>query len=168
MGTVTVTVPFFMMLGLRLGEGARALVTTTPRPIALLRHLAARKDVCVVRGRTEDNENLPPDFVSAMVETYGGTRLGRQELDGELIEDVEGALWTREMVERSRVKNGDSIHFPPSVGAGPEGMAGKCIPSPFSAARGDRGRSAGGRGRDVRDPCLRARGRRDRLGARRP
>jgi phage terminase large subunit-like protein len=53
-------------------------------------------------GRTKDNVSLPRGFVDAMMETYAGTRLGRQELDGELIADVEGALWPRELIERSR------------------------------------------------------------------
>ena len=54
------------------------------------------------RGRTADNRHLPPDFVAAVTARYGGTRLGRQELDGELIEEVEGALWTRALIERCR------------------------------------------------------------------
>jgi len=91
-----------LMLGLRLGEGARALVTTTPRPIPLLRRLAGATDVVVTRGRTADNLNLPADFVADVTGRYGGTRLGRQELDGALIEDVEGALWTRAAVEKAR------------------------------------------------------------------
>jgi len=91
-----------LMLGLRLGEGARALVTTTPRPIRLLRRLAAAPEVVVTRGRTADNKNLPPDFVADVTALYGGTRLGRQELEGALIDDVEGALWTRETIEKAR------------------------------------------------------------------
>jgi phage terminase large subunit-like protein len=92
-----------LMLGLRLGDGARALVTTTPRPIPLLRRLAAAPGVLMTRGRTADNLNLPEDFVADVTGLYEGTRLGRQELGGELIEDVEGALWTRAMIEKSRV-----------------------------------------------------------------
>ena len=66
------------------------------------------EDVVVTRGRTADNEaNLAPGFVAAMAARYGGTRLGRQELDGELIEEVEGALWTRALIERCRV-----VHVP--------------------------------------------------------
>jgi phage terminase large subunit-like protein len=91
-----------LMLGLRLGAGARTLVTTTPRPLALLRRLAADPDTAVSRGRTGDNLYLPEDFVAAVTALYAGTRLGRQELDGELIEDLEGALWTREVVEKGR------------------------------------------------------------------
>jgi phage terminase large subunit-like protein len=91
-----------LVLGLRLGHGARALITTTPRPIPLLKRLAAAPDTALSRGRTADNLNLPDDFVAAATDLYGGTRLGRQELDGELIEEVEGALWTRALIEKCR------------------------------------------------------------------
>jgi predicted phage terminase large subunit-like protein len=93
------------MLGLRLGKRPRAIVTTTPRPIPLLRGLLKRegKDVAVSRGRTRDNaENLAPAFLSEIVGRYTGTRLGRQELDGELLEDVPGALWSRDLIEETR------------------------------------------------------------------
>nr|WP_239987526.1 terminase family protein [Sphingosinithalassobacter portus] len=92
-----------LMMGLRMGERPRVLVTTTPRPIPLLRMLRDRADTAMVTGRTDENRLLPESFVAGIRETYGGTRLGRQELDGELIEDVAGALWTREMLERCRV-----------------------------------------------------------------
>ena len=93
------------MLGLRLGRATRAsLVTTTPRPI---RADAARdgdaRDWSRRAGATRDNPHLPAAFLGAMEERYGGTRLGRQELEGELIEDVDGALWTRAMIEACRV-----------------------------------------------------------------
>ncbi|MFC7499863.1 DNA-packaging protein [Enterovirga sp. GCM10030262] len=91
-----------LQMGLRLGMRPRALVTTTPRPIAILKRIGAEPRTVTTRGRMEDNVTLPDDFVAAMAETYGGTRLGRQELDGELIEDVEGALWSRALIERSR------------------------------------------------------------------
>jgi phage terminase large subunit-like protein len=115
-----------LMLGLRLGEGAKVLVTTTPRPLPLLKRLAADPATALRRGRTPDNDSLPADYVAAMTEFYAGTRLGRQELDGELIEDVEGALWTRDMVEQGRVENRDCPAFsrvvvgvdPPASAAG--------------------------------------------------
>jgi phage terminase large subunit-like protein len=97
-----------LMLGLRQGENQRVLVTTTPQPGALLKALLADPATHVTRGRTTDNYDLPPRFVAAVTARYGGTRLGRQELDGELIEDVEGALWTRAMIERAR-----GGHLPP-------------------------------------------------------
>jgi len=102
-----------LMLGLRSGERPRALVTTTPRSVPLVRRIKAMPAVARTGGRTLDNVALAEAAVAALVEAYGGTRLGRQELDGELIEDVEGALWTRELIERCRV--GDS-HFSRRVG----------------------------------------------------
>lgn len=92
-----------LMMGLRLGDAPRVLVTTTPRPTALMRRIMALPGFAETRGGTNDNPYLPSNFVEAMVASYGGTRLGRQELDGELLEDVEGALWTRGLVERCRV-----------------------------------------------------------------
>jgi phage terminase large subunit-like protein len=92
-----------LQLGLRLGNRPRALITTTPRPLALLRHLIADKGVVTVRGRMEDNPYLPDAYRVQMRDMYGSTRLGRQELDGELIDDVAGALWTRDMLEVCRV-----------------------------------------------------------------
>ena len=92
-----------LQLGLRLGAAQRALVTTTPRPGALLRRLLADPATAVARGATQENPALSPAFIARMVEAYGGTRLGRQELDGELIEDAEGALWPRALIERCRV-----------------------------------------------------------------
>jgi phage terminase large subunit-like protein len=65
----------------------------------------------LLRGRTGDNLNLPPSFLADVTERYGGTRLGRQELDGELIEDFEGALWTRDMVEQGRAEKRDCPSF---------------------------------------------------------
>lgn len=91
-----------LMFGLRRGRDPRALVTTTPRPIPLMRRLIGRDEVAKTGGRTADNVLLGESFVTSVTGIYGGTRLGRQELDGELIEDVEGALWTRALIERSR------------------------------------------------------------------
>jgi predicted phage terminase large subunit-like protein len=96
-----------LQFGLRIGTKPRQLVTTTPRPIKLLRELLARdgQDVRVTRGSTYDNRaNLAPSFFSQIVRQYEGTRLGRQELNAEILEDVQGALWTREMIEAARVK----------------------------------------------------------------
>lgn len=92
-----------LMMGLRLGEAPRVLVTTTPRPTSLMRRIMALPGFEETRGGTNDNPYLPSTFVEAMVASYGGTRLGRQELDGEMLEDVEGALWTRALIERCRV-----------------------------------------------------------------
>ena len=90
-----------LMFGLRLGQDPRAVVTTTPRPTPLVRMLLADPAVVVTRGRTAENrENLAPAFLEQIVRRYEGTRLGRQELDGEIIEDVPGALWSRAIIER--------------------------------------------------------------------
>lgn len=91
-----------LMMGLRLGERPRALVTTTPRGTALMRQVADGRDTATTRGATRDNPHLSAAFVAAMQDSYGGTRLGRQELDGELIGDVAGALWPRALIERQR------------------------------------------------------------------
>lgn len=91
-----------LAMGLRLGERPRVLVTTTPRPTRLMRRVMALPATIETRGRTRDNPHLPASFVAAMEAEYGGTRLGRQELDGELIDDVAGALWTRAMIEACR------------------------------------------------------------------
>ena len=91
-----------LMLTMRGSAGARVLVTTTPRPIELLHKLLADEKVITARGRTADNLATPADFRAAMEAEYRGTRFGRQELDGELIDDVEGALWTRALIQACR------------------------------------------------------------------
>jgi len=94
-----------LQFGLRLGEDPRVLVTTTPRPVPLLRALAGDGRTAVRRIATSDNaQNLSPGFIAAMADRYGGTRLGRQELDGELIADREDALWARSRLEAIRLK----------------------------------------------------------------
>ena len=94
-----------LRMGLRLGDDPRLMLTTTPRPIPALLDLATSSDCTVTKSTTYDNKaNLPKAFIAAMKKTYGKTRLGRQELDGEIIEDVEGALWRREWIENARVK----------------------------------------------------------------
>ncbi len=96
-------------LTMRLGIRPRIVATTTPRPVPLLRRLVGQADVARTRGRSEDNRaNLPSDWMAAMRGLYGGTRLGRQELDGDLIGDIEGALWNRDALEACRVG-----HVPP-------------------------------------------------------
>ncbi len=89
-----------LQFGLRLGEVPRQLVTTTPRPVALLKRMMADPAVTLTRMRTVDNaENLAGGFLAAMERRYAGTKLGRQELEGELIEDRPGALWSRDLIE---------------------------------------------------------------------
>ncbi|HEX8621167.1 MAG TPA: terminase family protein [Allosphingosinicella sp.] len=91
-----------LMLGLRLGDRPRALVTTTPKPIPTLKRILALPRCIKTHGRTEDSPDNAPDFPGAMREMYGHGRLARQELDGELLEDFEGALWTRELLDKDR------------------------------------------------------------------
>ncbi len=89
-----------LQFGLRLGEAPRQLVTTTPRPIPLLKALLADPSSRVARMPTAMNaQNLSPGFLKAMHDRYGGTRLGRQEIGGELIDEREGALWKRSDLE---------------------------------------------------------------------
>lgn len=89
--------------GLRLGDRPRVVITTTPRPLPALRRLMRDPRTVVTRGRTMDNAaNLAADFIAAIEAKYAGTRLGRQELEGELLEDVPGALWTRDMIEAAK------------------------------------------------------------------
>jgi phage terminase large subunit-like protein len=95
-----------LRLGLRLGERPRTLVTTTPRPIAALKRILGEERTAITYGRSSENVHLPDEHMDAVTALYAGTRLGRQELDGELIEDVEGALWTRALIEESRVGMG--------------------------------------------------------------
>jgi phage terminase large subunit-like protein len=92
-----------LQMGLRRGSRPRSLVTTTPRPIELLKRLREQKWTVTTTGRTDENVNLSEGFVEMMIATYGGTRIGRQELDGELVEEIEGSLWPRELMEKARV-----------------------------------------------------------------
>ncbi|MFG1347265.1 terminase family protein [Xanthobacter autotrophicus DSM 431] len=92
-----------LQFGLRLGEQPRQMVTTTPRPTALLRRLMADPATAVTRAKTADNAfHLAPQFLGQVLARYGGTRLGRQELDGELIEDRPDALFSRPAIEALR------------------------------------------------------------------
>jgi phage terminase large subunit-like protein len=92
-----------LAMGLRLGERPRTVVTTTPRPLAALKAIVGDEGTLATSGRTADNPHLPEDFLRAMRRLYAGTRLGRQELDGLLLEEAEGALWSRDLLERWRI-----------------------------------------------------------------
>ena len=90
-----------LQFGLRLGNAPRQMATTTPRPTRLIKRLLADRTTVVTRMTTEENRrHLASSFLGAVVARYRGTVLGRQELDGELIEDLPGALWTRDMFRR--------------------------------------------------------------------
>lgn len=92
-----------LQFGLRLGERPRQVVTTTPRPVPLLKRLVEAPDTVVTRATTRANrDNLAPGFLERVVGRYAGTRLGRQELEGELIDDRVDALWQRSRIEALR------------------------------------------------------------------
>jgi predicted phage terminase large subunit-like protein len=91
---------------LRVGPNPRTVISTTPKPSKLLKSLIARegKDVVITRGTTYDNRaNLAPGFFSSVVSRYEGTRLGRQELNADILEDIEGALWNHDRIDATRL-----------------------------------------------------------------
>jgi len=93
-----------LMFGLRLGENPQCVITTTPKPIPIIRNLVERKDVVVTTGNTfENQENLASTALTMFKERYEGTTLGRQELYAEILEDFEGALWNNNMIEKTRL-----------------------------------------------------------------
>ena len=93
-----------LQFGLRLGPRPLQLVTTTPRPIPLLKRLVADPRTALTRAPTQANiAHLSPAFLDEVVARYAGTRLGRQEIDGEIIEDRPDALWSRATIEMARV-----------------------------------------------------------------
>lgn len=114
--------------GLRLGNRPQIIVSTTPRPTKIIREIVADPRTHITRGKTSDNfANLADTFIRAITRKYEGTRLGRQELDAEILEDVPGALWTREMFDR----DGFRLRKPPCdllrvvVAVDPSGTKGK-------------------------------------------
>jgi len=111
--------------GLRLGVQPRMVLTTTPQPVPLLRDLLGQPGVAVTRGSTFENAaHLSALALSELRHRYEGTRLGRQELYGELLDEVEGALWSRQMLETPRCKTAPAllrlvIAVDPAVTSGP-------------------------------------------------
>jgi phage terminase large subunit-like protein len=96
--------------GLRLGQDPQTVLTGTPRPTKMIKEVIADPDTVVTRGRTKDNEpNLAPSFIRYIYRKYAGTRLGRQELDAELLDDTEGALWTLLLIESLRVRTAPEL-----------------------------------------------------------
>ena len=94
-----------LQFGLRLGAHPRQVVTTTPRPIALLKRLIADPLTALSKMPTRDNAyNLAPTFLESIVARYAGTRLGRQELEGEIVEQIEGSLFPLARLEAARVE----------------------------------------------------------------
>lgn len=116
-----------LQLGLRLGENPRVVATTTPRAVPLLHRLMeddGDDDIILSRGSTGDNAaNLPARFLRRMEREFEGTLLGRQELDGQLLTDVEGALWNRALLEQCREQGHCGLHARIVVGVDPPASA---------------------------------------------
>jgi phage terminase large subunit-like protein len=114
-----------LQFGLRLGENPQTCVSTTPRPTKHLKDLVADPFCITVRGSTYDNRlNLAPGFFRQVIRKYEGTRLGLQELNAEILDDNPGALWTRAILDETRV----SIVPPLTrivVGVDPEASSGE-------------------------------------------
>ena len=97
---------------MRLGKHPRIMVTTTPKPTKLVRQILKDKNVHITTGSTFDNAaNLASVYLKAVKEQYEGTRLGRQELYAEVLEEAEGALWTTDMLDKASVKHEDLPHL---------------------------------------------------------
>jgi len=94
-----------LMFGLRLGKDPQVVITTTPRPIPIIKDLM-KDPRCIVTGGSsyENKDNLSPKFLTDIVQKYEGTRLGRQELNAEILDDNPGALWQRDVIENLRVQ----------------------------------------------------------------
>jgi phage terminase large subunit-like protein len=100
-----------LLLGLRIGRDPRVVVTTTPRPIRLIKELRSKATTVDSQYPTDMNiANLSPTYIREVIDPLRNTRLGRQEIEGELLEDTPGALWTQEMIDSSR-----STSVPPLV-----------------------------------------------------
>jgi phage terminase large subunit-like protein len=113
-----------LQFGLRLGNDPRTVITTTPRPTKLIRDIIKDQKTLLTRGSTFDNaKNLAAPFLQTVLNKYQGTRLGRQELYAELLEDTPGALWTLKLLDETRVRNAPELRrivvaVDPTVGSG--------------------------------------------------
>lgn len=105
-----------LQFGLRLGQRPKQIVTTTPKPIKLLKEIILRSDTHITTGSTYENlDNLAPPFRAAVVSRYEGTRIGRQELNAEILNDIQGALWSRTQIDDDRLVPEDKakkLHLP--------------------------------------------------------
>lgn len=113
------------LFGLRLGQAPHVLCTTSPLPVKWLKDLIADEHTKVTHATTYDNlDNLPPHFRQIILNRYEGTRLGKQEIEGLLLDDIEGALWSTGMIDDGRAKDiPDLVRV--VVGVDPAGTAGK-------------------------------------------
>lgn len=99
-----------LQFGLRLGQEPRSVITTTPKPIRIIKELLSFSTTVVTRGSTYENRgNLADSFIEAVRARYEGTRIGRQELYAELLEDAEGALWKRDELDEHRVREAPDL-----------------------------------------------------------
>tara|TARA_R100000664_G_C2756978_1_gene145002 strand:- start:1011 stop:2273 length:1263 start_codon:yes stop_codon:yes gene_type:complete len=113
-------------LGLRLGENPQVVITTTPRPIKILKDLVNDPATHLTKGSTYDNlHNLADSFAQRIIARYEGTRLGRQELHAEILDDIVGALWQRAFIEDHRLKNAPDYFERIVVGVDPAITAGE-------------------------------------------
>lgn len=114
-------------IGLRLGTAPKIAATTTPRAVPLVQRLIAGEadgSTVITRGTTFDNAaHLPPPFLAAMDDQFGGTTLGRQELLGELLAEQDGALWSRALIERCREHTCPVLHARVVVAVDPPASA---------------------------------------------
>jgi phage terminase large subunit-like protein len=92
-----------LQFGMRLGDHPQSIIATTPRPIPVLKRIMGQPGTVITRGSTfENRSNLAPSFLDQIVSRYEGTRLGRQELNAEVLDDIPGALWTRAIIDKAR------------------------------------------------------------------
>lgn len=116
-----------LLMGMRVGRDPRIAVTTTPRAVPLVQRLIAQEangETVVSRGSTYSNAaNLPQKFLNAIESEYAGTQLARQEIAGELLQDIEGALWTRAMIERTKAHSASNDHSRIVIGVDPPASA---------------------------------------------
>ena len=100
-----------LMFGLRIGDNPQSVVTTTPKPIKIIKELISDSTTAVTRGHTlENQDNLSPTFLKYILGKYEGTRLGRQELAGEILDDNPDALWQRDQIDALRVRETPKLH----------------------------------------------------------
>ena len=134
------------LLGLRLGDKPQAVITTTPRPIKLIKQLVDDEDAIVTRGSTFDNaHHLAEAFLKRIAARYQGRTIGRQELFAEIVEEAPGALWTRALIERQRLHRERGANYARSSSAS--------IRRPNPAPRPTNAASWSSAHRRGRDPC---------------
>ncbi len=115
-----------LRMATRLGAAPQIMLTTTPLPLGWLKALLAEPGVVITRGHTADNAaNLPRGFLARLERRFGGTVTGRQELAGEIVEDLDGALWTRALIDRARVADAPAL-VRVVVGVDPPAGGGTC------------------------------------------